>query len=124
MRRLSIPLFALLLVIGACAPGTNAAMSGGDTAPGAADVLNADMLAPFAGSTLYDAIQAERRQWLRTRGEDGVRVWLDGRELGGTSELRTILALSVAEARYLEPREAQRQFGMGQTSGAIVVTSR
>ncbi|HKK51809.1 MAG TPA: hypothetical protein VKA74_09495, partial [Myxococcota bacterium] len=78
----------------------------------------------FAGSTLYDAIQTERRQWLRTRGEDQVKVWLDGRELGGTSELRTILVSSVAEARYLEPREAQREYGMGQTSGAIVVTSR
>ncbi|HKK92843.1 MAG TPA: hypothetical protein VJ925_05390 [Longimicrobiales bacterium] len=124
MRRLSIPLFALLLVIGACAPGTNAAMQGGGSAPGAGDVLTAEMLTPFAGSTLYDAIQTERRQWLRTRGEDQVKVWLDGRELGGTSELRTILVSSVAEARYLEPREAQREYGMGQTSGAIVVTSR
>lgn len=123
MRRLSIPLFALLLVIGACAPGTNAAMNGGGAA-GAGDVLTADALTAFAGSTLYDAIQVERRQWLRRRGDDAVKVWLDGRELGGTSELRTILASNVAEARYLEPRDAQAEFGMGQTSGAIVVTSR
>lgn len=122
MRRLSISLFALLLIVGACAPGTNAAMSGETASAG--DVLTAEQLSDFAGSTLYDAIEQERRQWLRTRGSDPVKAWLNGRELGNATELRTVLANTVIEARYLEPREAQMEYGVGYTSGAIVVTTR
>lgn len=122
MRRLSISLFALLLIVGACAPGTNAAAAGGAATAG--DVLTAEQLTAFAGSTLYDAIEQERRQWLRSRGSDPVKVWLNGRELGNSGELRTILASTVIEARYLEPREAQQEYGVGYSSGAIVVTTR
>ena len=120
MRRLSIPLFALLLIVGACAPGTNAAMSGG----GEAEVLTAAQLEPYSGGTLFDAITTERRQWLRAQFEDPVKVWLNGRELGGTGELRTILVSSVIEVRYLEPRMAMAEYGVGHTSGAIAVTTR
>jgi len=121
MRRLKYPLLALMVILaGACAPGTNAAMDGG----GDADVMTAEDLAPFAGGTLFDAINTANRQWLRTRGEDPVKVWIDGREMGGTSELRNILVDQVAEARYLLPRDAMREYGMGQTSGAIQVTTR
>jgi len=124
MRRLSIPLFALLLIIGGCAPGTNAAMQGGAGGPAAGEVMTAEDLAPYQGVTLFDALQTERGQWLRRRGDDRVAVWLDGRELGGQSELRTILVSSVAEVRYLEPRDAIREYGVGYSSGAIQVTSR
>ncbi len=120
MRRLSISLFALLLIVSACAPGTNAAMSGG----GDAEILTAEMLQPYAGGTLMDAIQTERRQWLRAQFEDPVKVWLNGRELGRTNELSTILVSSVIEVRYLEPRMAMAEYGVGHTSGAIVVTTR
>lgn len=121
MRRLKIPVLALLVLsVGACAPGTNAAAGGG----GAAQVMTAEDLAPFSGGTLYDAINTANRQWLRSRGDDPVKVWLNGRELGSTSELRTILVSSVIEARYLLPRDALREYGVGQTSGAIQVTTR
>jgi hypothetical protein len=120
MRRLALPLFALIVLLSACAAGG----AGGGAAGGESDVLTAELLAPYAGNTLFDAIDRERRQWLRTRGEDPVKVWLDGRELGGTGELRTILVNQVAEARYLLPRDARRKYGVGVESGVIEVTTR
>ena len=119
MRRLALPLFALIVLLSACAAGGAGGAAGGES-----DVLTAELLAPYAGNTLFDAIDRERRQWLRTRGEDPVQVWLDGRELGGVSELRTILVSQVAEARYLLPRDARPKYGMGVESGVIEVTSR
>lgn len=119
MRRLALPLFALIVLLSACAAGGAGGAAGGES-----DVLTAELLAPYAGNTLFDAIDRERRQWLRTRGEDRVVVWLDGRELGGVSELRTILVNQVAEARYLLPRDARRKYGMGVESGVIEVTTR
>jgi hypothetical protein len=119
MRRLSISLFALLLIVGACAPGTNAGMAGGE-----AEVLTAVQLEPYSGGTLYDAIQTERRQWLRAQFDDPVKAWLNGRELGNATELRNVLVSGVIEVRYLEPRMATAEYGVGHTSGAIVVTTR
>lgn len=120
MRRLQLPLFALLVFATACAAGAGGA---GTAATGDQDVLTAEDLAPYQGGSLYDAIDRARRQWMRSRGSDPVRVFLDGRELGGTGELRTIQVAAVSRAQYLEPREAQRQHGLGYSSGVIEVTS-
>ncbi len=125
MRRFAYPVLALLvLVAGACAPGTNAAMQGGEAGGPNAQVLTAEDLAPFAGQTLFEAINTSNRQWLRAQFEDPVKVWLDGREMGGTGELRTILVSQVAQVQYYMPRDAIGEFGVGHTSGAIAVTSR
>lgn len=122
MRRLQLPLFALLVLATACAAGAG----GGAGAAGADDqnVLTAEDLAPYQGGSAYDAVNRIRRQWTRTRGEDGVRVYLDGRELGGVGELRTIQVSAVARMEYIEPRAAIQKHGVGHSSGAIEVTSR
>jgi len=125
MRRLAFPLLAaVLLIAGACAPGTNAAMQGGSGGGPAGQVMTAEDLAPYSGQTLLEALQVANRQWLRAQFDDPVKVWLDGRELGTTRELSTILVNAVTEVRYYMPRDAIGKFGVGHTSGAIEVMTR
>lgn len=125
MRRFAYPVLALLVLIaGACAPGTNAAMQGGDAGGSNAQILTAEDLAPYAGQTLYEAIEISNRQWLRAQFDDPVKVWLDGRELGTAGQLRTILVSQVTQVQYFMPRDAIREYGVGHTSGAIAVSTR
>ncbi len=123
MRRLSLPFFALLILTAACASGGGGAAADGASG-GDRNVMTMEDLAPYQGGTAYEAVDRARRQWMRTRGSDRVGVWLDGRELGGTGELRNVLVAQLREIRYLEPREARAEYGVGYDSGVILLVSR
>ncbi len=118
----------MLLALAACAAhGT----SGGDDSPRSSrQTLTADELQGAPWSSLYDAVSALRGIWLRKRGpislngDADIVVYLDGNRLGGPASLRTVPASSVQVARFLTPPEAQSQFGMNHSHGAIVVVTR
>lgn len=48
-------------------------------------------------------------------------VYVDGTRMGEIDVLRSILAVHVAEVRYLEPAKAQDEFGITHSGGAILV---
>ncbi len=124
MRRLSLPFFALLVLTAACASGGGGAAAGDEASGGNANIMTMEDLAPYQGSTAFDAVNRARRQWTRARGSDRVAVYLDSRELGGTGELRNVLVAQLREIRYIEPRDAQREYGVGYNSGVILLVSR
>ncbi len=93
----------------------------------------------------YELVQKARPRFLRTRGGGGIppaalgatggtgqivtsdgpraAVYLDGRPFGDLESLRQISTQSLVEIRWLSATEATSRFGMGNTDGAILVTT-
>ena len=51
-----------------------------------------------------------------------VAVYVDGNKQGDMGSLQLIQASQVQEVRYLDPSQAQDQFGVSASGGAILVT--
>lgn len=81
-------------------------------------------------ANLYDLIRTTRPSWLRTRGrnsyqaQDPIMIYVDGNRLGGPRVLTTIPPINVRKVRFLGPAEAHARFGLGNTNGAILITTR
>jgi hypothetical protein len=90
--------------------------------------LLADEIQTRQFTSAYDAVQALRPQWLRTRVQDGtvanVVVYVDNTRAGGTGFLRTMEATAVVSMRYLNPSEASTRYGRGHSGGVIQVFTR
>lgn len=93
----------------------------------------------------YELVRKARPRFLRTRGGGGIppsartamggtgevitaegpraAVYLDGRPFGDLESLRQISTQSLVEIRWLSAIEATSRFGMGNTDGAILVTT-
>jgi hypothetical protein len=142
--------FASLSVASACASSGQSASGGAasQTAPAQAGATaprrgNSLVLtgAEIAGSpgllNAYDAVQALRPHFLRTRGvvsspggastpdDVGILVYLDRQRYGRLNTLREIPVATIEEIRFLNVGEANSQFGMGHPHGAIqIITKR
>jgi hypothetical protein len=121
--------FALPLVW-ACGGGAGQT---GRTAPrGDPHLITAEELATANASNLYDAIRQLRPNWLevgspsrlRPSAEPGIMVYVDRTREGGTEALRTIPLLLVESVRWLSPSQAEGEFGLDNTRGAIRVITR
>jgi hypothetical protein len=81
-------------------------------------------------STAFDAIEALRSNWLKTRGTDSfqspsqVRVYLDNASLGDTATLRTIAISTIAYIRYFDGIAATARWGLDHGAGVIYVSTR
>jgi hypothetical protein len=119
------PVFAALLLMGmACAHST------GDTVPKSdRSVLTREQLIANHFSTVYDAVQGLRSNWLQTRGADSfsspteVKVYLDNTLLGGVETLRAIAPTSISYIRYYDGIAATTRWGLGHGAGAIYVST-
>ena len=121
MRRpAALPLFALALLVAACA-GTG----GGATPRSSSDVITLEELEAVESFSAYDAINRLRPQWLRSRvpGQDPV-VFIDGSRLGGPEVLRSIRVSTLSEIRYRNGRDATTRYGTGFGGGSIEMRSR
>lgn len=78
---------------------------------------------------MFDAIQALRGNWLRTRGTDSmkdpsaIQVYLDNQRLGGVEQLRALSPRTIAQARRFDGIEATSRWGMDHGAGVIMLTS-
>src|SRR5262245_51275986 len=101
--RASFGVLATAFMLAACSAPTPRDASGpvpsrDTTAAGSRDrtVLMQSQFADHQFNTAFDAIEALRSNWLKTRGTDSfqtpsqVRVYLDNISLGDTASLRTI----------------------------------
>ena len=81
-------------------------------------------------TNLYDAIQALRGNWLRTRGNDSfetpsiIQVYLDNQRMGGLEQLRSLNPRSVYSVQYFDGIAATARWGLNHGAGAIFVTSQ
>ncbi|MGH7616968.1 MAG: hypothetical protein ACREPM_07050 [Gemmatimonadaceae bacterium] len=81
-------------------------------------------------NTAFDAIEALRSNWLKTRGTDSfqspsqVRVYLDNISLGDTATLRTIPLTNIVYIRYFDGIQATARWGLDHGVGVIYVSTR
>ena len=132
--RSTIDLLALLVVLAACARAP-APASSADATPTASGRVDRTMLtkAMFAGhrfTTAYEAVEALRSNWLRTRGPDSfqnptqVRVYLDNVSLGDVETLKTITLEHIEYLRFYDGVSATSRWGLNHGGGVIMVSTR
>lgn len=94
------------------------------------DVLTTADLVRTRASSVYDALQRLRPQWLRPRGPARigynvvVRVYIDNQPIGGLDFLRSLDPEAIAEVRFYTASEANMRFSGDNDGGAIVLTRR
>jgi hypothetical protein len=112
-------------VDGGPAPSTQ-----GPTAPVDRTVLTQTQFGDHQFNTAFDAIEALRTNWLKTRGTDSfqtpshVRVYLDNISLGDTSTLHTIAINTIVYIRYFDGIAATARWGLDHGAGVIYVSTR
>lgn len=116
---------ALLMVAAACAGRTP---SNRAAAP-SHEVLTSEDLHGKGFSTVLEAIQALRGNWLETRGTDSfrtpsqIRVYLDGNLLGGVDAISTVPLMSVVYIRHYDGVTATARWGVGHSQGVIYIST-
>jgi outer membrane receptor for ferrienterochelin and colicin len=94
-----------------------------------ANVLTQEEIDASHEAYLYEAIAKMRPLFLKSRGRstissvpnDYATVFLDGQRYGSLNSLRTIVASSVYDARYLSGTDAVTRYGMQYGGGVIEV---
>ncbi len=113
-----------LLLAAACATSPGQAPQ-----PRQRGLMTADEVLATHASTLYDAIQRARPEFLRNRGFSTIssaavdipRVFVDNIELGDIQVLKNINPNDVAQVRRYSAEEATTRWGTGYVGGAIEV---
>lgn len=121
-RGAAVALAAAVLAIGC-------ASSGGRAPIGQRNLVTSEQLARAGDVSLYDALVQIRPTFLRSREtpspvsrQQGVTVYIRGLQMmEGIAHLREIMAKNVEEVRFLEPQQANAQFGGNNNGGALVV---
>jgi hypothetical protein len=81
-------------------------------------------------NTPYDAVEALRSNWLKTKGTDSFRtpsqvlVYLDDIRLGGVETLREIGIDTIVSIRYIDGLAATARWGLDHGQGVIFVSTR
>jgi hypothetical protein len=102
------------------------------------DVLTAEEIEreKGKGGTVYDAVQALRPRWLKTReliltgdpndmvDAGGPHVYLEDRDQGDADYLKTIPVELVAELRWLSANRASSRYGPTSNPGIVVILKR
>ncbi len=114
---------ALALVLLSCATVPQA--------PGGHDRtrLTAEELMGTHATTLWDAIQQLRPEYLRTRGVSSIRnpgadiprVFVDNLEMGDVQFLKSMHTGDVAEVQRLSAEQATTRWGTGYVGGALLI---
>jgi len=120
-------LFALAAVIACASGGTSASAPRVDR-----NVIAQTELSSVPTSSLYEAIEKLRPNFLRSRGQASIQtsggeyavVYMDGRPYGDLGSLRQILSTEVSSVHYYDAPSAQQRFGMISGSGVIEVISK
>jgi hypothetical protein len=134
--RAALGMFATTLLLAACAvsppQGAGGPRPSKDASDGSRDrtVLTQSQFGAHQFNTAFDAIEALRSNWLKTRGPDSfqtpsqVRVYLDNVSLGDTATLRTIAINTIVYIRYFDGVQATARWGLDHGAGVIYVSTR
>jgi len=117
---------AILVATAGCA-----ARSPHDSVPPAdRDLLTQEDLREHRFSTVFEAIEALRSNWLRERGPDSfstpghVQVYLDDSRVGGVETLRMLSLANVLFIRHVNGVDAAARWGLDHGQGVILVSTR
>lgn len=96
------------------------------------DLITQEELERTDVSSLLQAIQRLRPNWLHSRGQVSITnrsagdpvVYLDETRLGGLTTLEQLSVTEIREVRRLSAGEATNRFGTGHAGGAIVARRR
>lgn len=117
----------LLLLLAACAGGRSGS---GDTGRFRdRSVLTHEQLNEVGYNDAYQAIEALRSHWLRTRGPASphgpgqVAVYLNNTRLGGVEALRGISTQEIVYVRFYDAVSAAGRWGRDVTHGVIYVST-
>ncbi|HEX2167207.1 MAG TPA: hypothetical protein VHG09_08195 [Longimicrobiales bacterium] len=94
------------------------------------DIITAAEVQAATQNDAFSLVRSLRPQWLSVRGPSSVRgqqtikVYLDGSLLGSPEQLRQISKQSISSLRYLDGLEATQRWGLDHGAGAIVVSTR
>jgi hypothetical protein len=127
MTRRFAPLAAILaLVLGsACSRLQSEAGARGDR-----NTITKDQLTKNHYTTVYDAVESLRGNWLQTRGTDSfqspsqVKVYLDNTMFGGVESMRNISTSTISFVRYFDGVSATARWGLDHGAGVIYISSR
>lgn len=133
--RAALGMFATTLLLAACSvspQGAGGPRPSKDASDGSRDrtVLTQSQFGAHQFNTAFDAIEALRSNWLKTRGPDSfqtpsqVRVYLDNVSLGDTATLRTIAINTIVYIRYFDGVQATARWGLDHGAGVIYVSTR
>ena len=98
-------------------------------------VITADDLRASRETSLYNAIQRLRPDWLRTRGatslgggttsqgSDAINVYMDQQRLGTVEVLKSMALTAASSLRFYSAADAQMRFGTGNPNGAIQIVT-
>lgn len=107
----------------------------GGSRPANRDVITAEDIqkAPPA-STAYEVVRLLRPEFLYHRGvhsvnqpvdpSSGIMVYVDGIQVGGVDQLKSIPADNVEEIRWVNARDATTKYGTNHDFGVIAVTTK
>lgn len=124
----AVALLSLLAMV--TAAGCSAASArGGDEARRDQSVLTQADLRESGFTTVYQAVESLRPNWLRRRGPDSflapgqVQVYRDGIRVGGIEQLRAMETLGIAYVEYIDGIAAAGRWGLDHGYGVIFVSS-
>lgn len=132
--RAAFVIVATALLLAACSTPRGA--EGPEPSRGATDgsrdrsMLTQTQFGAHQFNSAFDAIEALRSNWLKTRGPDSfqapsqVRVYLDNVSLGDTATLRTISINTIVYIRYFDGISATARWGLDHGAGVIYVSTR
>ena len=123
-------LVAVLPLVSACASVGSSASSPGPRPE--RNLITAEEIAGVTVSNLFDAVRLLRPQWLSTTNpstfligsEGNIVVYMDRIRFGEPEQLRAFPPSIAVVIRFLDPSEANAEFGVGHLKGAIVVNTR
>lgn len=93
------------------------------------NLLTREQLRESGYTNVYDAVEALRSNWLRTKGTDSfvnptqVQVYIDDNQLGGVQTLRSIQTSHISWVRYYDGVAASARWGLGHGQGVIFVST-
>jgi len=117
---------ALLLISTACAPNGVSGNRGG-----ARMVILHEEILDSGARNAFDLVQIRRPQWLRVRGNQSIgnpteetpTVYFNNTRMGGSDALRAIPLVSIQSVQFLSPAQANLRWGVGNSHGAIVIST-
>jgi hypothetical protein len=80
-------------------------------------------------STVFDAVESLRRNWLNSRGPDSFltpsRIWVyyEDMRIGGIETLRDFTVADVTSIRFYDGIEASARWGIDHGAGVIYLTA-
>src|SRR5262249_26331806 len=93
-------------------------------------VITQDQLRENHFNNVYEAVEALRNNWLRTKSTDSFytpsQLWayLDETKLGGVETLKALAIGPVVYIKYLDGPTASARWGVDHSQGVILVSTR